>query len=161
MALLVASLLLTALAPVMTRRMNENVVVQGNMSAAGTKQHVLEIEYGSEDCPEIKTDADGSTYCEGEFEVPSGYNGYFNVTAIGAGGGGGAAPTAGYTEYTTAGNHSFPVPVGIKNQIEATIVEGGAGALPVILSQIYRVCLDTFGHIKSQLCFNINCKFKY
>ncbi len=126
MALLVASLLLTALAPVMTRRMNENVVVQGNMSAAGTKQHVLEIEYGSEDCPEIKTDADGSTYCEGEFEVPSGYNGYFNVTAIGAGGGGGAAPTAGYTEYTTAGNHSFPVPVGI-NQIEATIVEGGAG----------------------------------
>ena len=50
MALLVASLLLTALAPVMTRRMNENVVVQGNMSAAGTKQHVLEIEYGSVAC---------------------------------------------------------------------------------------------------------------
>ncbi len=126
MALLVASLLLAALAPVMTRRMNENVVVQGNMSSAGAVQFTKEIEYGSEECSDIKVDSDGSTYCEGEYEVKGGYNGYINVTVIGAGGGGGIAPTAGYTEYTTAQTHSFQVPAMVGN-IEATLVSGGGG----------------------------------
>ncbi len=127
MALLVASLLLAALAPVMTRKINhETITVNGNMSAAGGTQIIREIEYNSEDCSEIKTDSDGSTYCEGEFVVPGGYNGYINVTVIGAGGGGGTAPTAGYTEYTTAANHTFPVPAMVGN-IEATLVSGGAG----------------------------------
>ncbi len=126
MALLVASLLMAALAPVMTRKFGENVNITGNMTPAGTIKKTIELEYNSNDCSDIKTDSDGSQYCEGEFEIPGGYNGYMNVTVIGAGGGGGSAPTAGYTEYTTAGSHSFPVPFGI-NQIEATIVEGGAG----------------------------------
>ncbi len=127
MALLVASLLLAALAPVITRKVDESVTISGNMNPAGTKQHVVEIEYGSQECSDIKTDADGSTYCEGEFTVPGGYNGYLQVTVIGAGGGGGTAPTAGYTEYTNEGStNTFTVPA-MTGDIEATLVSGGGG----------------------------------
>ena len=59
--------------------------------------------------------------------MPNDYNGIMKVTVIGAGGGGGTAPTAGYTEYTTVSNsHQFTVPVMV-NEIEATLMEGGAG----------------------------------
>ena len=126
MALLVASLLMAALAPVMTRKFGENVNITGNMTPAGTIKKTIELDYNSEDCSNIKTDSDGSVYCEGEFEVPGGYNGYINVTVIGAGGGGGTAPTAGYTEYTTIGDHTFTVPQIVGN-IETTLVSGGAG----------------------------------
>ena len=126
MALLVASLLMAALAPVMTRKIGENVNLTGNMAPAGSVKRTVEIEYGTEDCKDIKIDSDGSTYCEGEFEVPGGYNGYMNVTVIGAGGGGGSTPTAGYTEYTTTGDHTFLVPAMV-GDIETTLVSGGAG----------------------------------
>ncbi len=130
MALLVASLLMAALAPVMTRKMNESVTLNGNMSPAKTNQKLVEIDFGSpEYCPmdSVKIDADGSEYCEGEFTVKGGYTGYMSVTVIGAGGGGGTAPTAGYTEYTTVSNtHQFTVPAMV-NDIMATLISGGAG----------------------------------
>ena len=127
MALLVASLLMTALAPVMTKKFTDNVNVTGNMNPAGTTKVIHIIDYDSTECDEIKTDADGSTYCEGEFMVPAGYNGIIKATVIGAGGGGGTAPTAGYTEYTTVSNtHQFTVPAMV-NKAEATLVSGGAG----------------------------------
>ncbi len=127
MALLVASLLLAALAPVMTKKFSENVNVTGSMGSYTTKQKTKEIEFGSEECSEIKTDSDGSQYCEGEYTVKGGFNGYINVTVIGAGGGGGTAPTAGFVEYTTAGNtNTFTVPA-MTGDIEATLISGGAG----------------------------------
>lgn len=127
MALLVASLLMTALAPVMTRKIDENVNLTGNMAPAGAARKTVEIEYNSADCNDIKTATDGSQYCEGEFEVPGGYNGMMKITAIGAGGGGAAAATAGYTEYTTVGEtNTFNVPYGV-GEIEATLISGGSG----------------------------------
>ncbi len=127
MALLVASLLMVALAPVMTKKFNENINVTGSMGSPASVKKTYEIEFGSDDCSDIKTDTDGSQYCEGEFEVPGGYSGMMKVTLIGAGGGGGAAPTAGYTEFTTVGSaNTFTVPAAV-NEIEATLISGGAG----------------------------------
>ena len=129
MALLVASLLMAALAPVMTKKMGETVNINANMNSKGATKIVKEIEFNSVDCPEdsLKTDSDGSQYCEGEFEVPGGYNGMMKVTVVGAGGGGAAASTAGYTEYTTIGEtNNFKVPYAV-NEIEATLISGGAG----------------------------------
>lgn len=125
MALLVASLLMAALAPVMTRRMADNVTVSGTGNGTG-KPVVVEIDYNSENCNELKTDTDGSEYCEGTFTIPGEYGNRVKVTLIGAGGGGAAAPTAGYVEYTTSGNHTFTVPAGIK-EIETTLISGGGG----------------------------------
>ena len=89
MALLVASLLMAALAPVMTKKFSENVNVSGGMSAAVPMvKRMYEIEYGTDECSVIKTDSDGSEYCEGEYSVPSHFSGNMKVTVIGAGGGG-------------------------------------------------------------------------
>ena len=133
MALLVASLLMAALAPVMTKRITENIHVDGNMNPPTANVKKIEIDYNSNSpennfkCTEIKTDTDGSEYCEGEFTVPNDYNGIMKITVIGAGGGGGTAPTAGYTEYTTVSNtHQFTVPAMV-NKAEVTLVSGGAG----------------------------------
>ena len=129
MALLVASLLLAALAPVMTKKFSENVNISGSMGASNTNQKTYEIEFNSDECSEIKIDStDGSEYCEGEFEVPRTFKGgYIKATVISAGGGGGVSPTAGYTEYTTAGStNTFTVP-SMTGNIEATLIEGGAG----------------------------------
>jgi len=126
MALLVASLLLAALAPVITKRVNESLYVNGDFSYNG-KSEIVDIEYGGPYCNNIVKDVNGNPlYCEGEYVVPEGYNN-ITVTAIGAGGGGGAAPNAGYIEYTTAGStNTFTVPAMV-DKIEATIIEGGAG----------------------------------
>ena len=128
MALLVASLLMVALAPVMTKRFSENVNVSGGIGNAELKQKTQEIEFNSDDCSDIKTDSDGSIYCEGTFEVPHKFKGgNIKVTVISAGGGGGVSPTAGYTEYTTAGStNTFTVP-SMTGNIEATLISGGAG----------------------------------
>lgn len=125
MALFVASLLLVALAPVITRRMQDSmkISVEGEIPGLRTKTH--EIKYDSEECSDIKTDGN-SSYCEGIFTVPVGFNGYMTITLIGAGGGGGTAPTAGYVEYTNAGSSDiFKVP-SMVDAIEATLVSGGA-----------------------------------
>ena len=126
MALLVASLLLAALAPVITRRMNENIHITGDMTLKGDYE-VKEIMFGGPECPNIVYDTNNNPlYCEGEYVVPEGVSN-ITVTAIGAGGGGGTAPTAGFIEYTTAGStNTFTVPAMV-NQIEATLVSGGAG----------------------------------
>ncbi len=134
MALLVASLLMAALAPVITKRMNENIGISIEGTIPGKNIKVHNITY--EDCinsggvEKEVLDSNGrvvSKYCEGEFTVPTGFNGTMTVTAVGAGGGGGAAATAGYTEYTTAGSTgTFKVPLMV-NQIEATLISGGAG----------------------------------
>lgn len=126
MALLVASLLLAALAPVITRRMNENIHITGDMTLKGDYE-VREIMFGGPECPNIVYDTNNNPlYCEGEYVVPEGVSN-ITVTAIGGGGGGGTAPTAGFIEYTTAGStNTFTVPAMV-NQIEATLVSGGAG----------------------------------
>lgn len=127
MALLVASLLMVALAPVMTKKMNDTLTVNGEYNPRSTTTK-KEIIFGSDECPNdnIKTAEDGSEYCEGIYTVPSDYTGTIRVTVIGAGGGGGVAPTAGFSEYTTAGSTTFTVPAMV-NEIEATLVGGGAG----------------------------------
>ena len=88
MALLVASLLLAALAPVMTKRMNENIHITGEFTQNGSSE-IKEISYGdSKYCNDIIRDTEGNElYCEGEYTVPSGFKN-ITVTAIGAGGGG-------------------------------------------------------------------------
>ena len=127
MALLVASLLLAALAPVMTKRMNENIHITGEFTQNGSSK-IKEISYGdSKYCNDIIRDTEGNElYCEGEYTVPQGFKN-ITVTAIGAGGGGGTAPTAGYVEYTIAGStNNFVTPLMV-NKLEATLVSGGAG----------------------------------
>lgn len=126
MALLVASLLLAALAPVMTRRMNENMYITGDFSHKGNSE-IVDIEFGGKYCDNIISDANGNfLYCEGEYTVPEGFQN-ITVTAIGAGGGGGTAPTAGFIEYTTPGStNTFTVPL-MTNKLEVTLMSGGAG----------------------------------
>lgn len=132
MALLVASLLMAALAPVMTRRMGENIGITVEGTLPGLKHKIHEIEYGKNECVNLKSETDSSgniisEYCEGEFIIPNGFNGNLRVTVVGAGGGGASAPTAGYVEYTVAGNtNTFTVPAGVSN-IETTLISGGSG----------------------------------
>lgn len=125
MALLVASLLMAALAPVMTKKTGEDVTINANVQGGGST--IYEIEYNSSECETKGTNPDGSEYCEGTFTVPSYYTGMMKVTLVGAGGGGGTAPTAGYVEYTTVSDlHTFTVPA-MTGEIETTLVSGGSG----------------------------------
>ena len=132
MALLVASLLMVALAPVMTRKMGENIGVTVEGTLPGLKNKIHEIEYGKNECVNFKNETDNSgniisEYCEGEFTIPNGFNGNLRVTVVGAGGGGASAPTAGYVEYTMPGSaNTFIVPAGVSN-IETTLISGGSG----------------------------------
>ncbi len=134
MALLVASLLMAALAPVITKKVNDvvGISIEGNIPGKKIKNHKITYEdcINSGGVEREVLDSNGrviSKYCEGEFIVPTGFNGTMTVTAVGAGGGGGAAATAGYTEYTTEGSASaFIVPL-MTNTIEATLISGGAG----------------------------------
>ncbi len=71
MALLVASILLAALAPVMTRKMDENVAIKG----LGTYER---LDYAN------------AYYDDKEWSVPAGVN-IIKVTAVGGGGAGGSA----------------------------------------------------------------------
>lgn len=128
MALLVASLLLAALAPVMTRKMSENIEIKGSFDVTNKDLITKEITY--QDCLNNggteMTASDGSVFCETEFVVPSGYNAPMMVTLVSAGGGGGTAATAGYTEFTTVGSHTFTVP-DMVDKLEVTLISGGAG----------------------------------
>ena len=134
MALLVASLLMAALAPVITKKVNDvvGISIEGNIPGKKIKNHKITYEdcINSGGVEREVLDSNGrviSKYCEGEFIVPTGFNGTMTVTAVGAGGGGGAAATAGYTEYTTEGSTSaFIVPL-MTNTIESTLISGGAG----------------------------------
>jgi len=140
MALLVASLLLAALAPVITKKVDEGINVNGFFNPIN-KTKKVEITYDSDMCPEdsIQTTEDGSQYCEGTYTVPPDYTGVIRVTVIGAGGGGGAAPTAGFTEYTTEGStNNFTVPAMV-DKLEATLISGGAGGEAGSSSYTYKI----------------------
>ena len=91
MALLVASLLLAALAPVMTKRMNDNVSITG--ISGGTR-----LDYKR------------TFYTDSEWTVPNGVN-QINITAIGGGGSGGGA-SYGFKEIT-ASESNWIVPDGV------------------------------------------------
>ena len=78
MALLVASLLLAALAPVMTKKINEKVNFEGLVPTPTRKKIVYLTEPGV-----------------GEWVVPNGIRSY-KVTTVGAGGGGGASGNNSY-----------------------------------------------------------------
>lgn len=135
MALLVASLLLAALAPVMTRRMNEALTINSNVNFSDGETVVKELTFGMNEqtatCTETGYEYDSKgnitgEYCEGTFVVPNDVH-QLKVIAIGAGGGGGTAPTAGYIEYTNAGStNTFTVPL-MTNKLEATLISGGGG----------------------------------
>lgn len=123
MALLVASLLMAALAPVITKRMNDGVNISVEGTIPGKKHMKHTIEYDDDNCKnkDIENNA-----CTGNFTVPNGFNGVMFVTATGGGGGGGASMTTGSIEYKSAGTYSFKVPEGV-NELEVTLVGGGAG----------------------------------
>ncbi len=106
MALLVASLLLAALAPVMTRRLGDNVNV--NVNAGGTK-----------------SDYSRTFYEDFEWAVPNGVN-VINVTSVGGGGAGGGA-TYGFKEVTSS-ESNWTVPAGVTKLRVFMVGAGGGGA---------------------------------
>lgn len=106
MALLVASLLLAALAPVVTRKFNENINVSG-------------IGGG------VKSDYSRTFYDDFEWAVPAGVNA-INVTVVGGGGAGGGA-TYGFKEITATENN-WTVPDGVTKLRVFMTGAGGAGA---------------------------------
>ena len=106
MALLVASLLLAALAPVMTKRMNDNVSITG--ISGGTR-----LDYKR------------TFYTDSEWTVPNGVN-QINITAIGGGGSGGGA-SYGFKEIT-ASESNWIVPDGVTKLRVFMTGAGGGGA---------------------------------
>lgn len=128
MALLVASLLLAALAPVMTRRLSsENIMVGAVSKNNGNETHGVEIiEY------DTINDSD-KNYTKKSFTVPQGVHTISLI--IQAGGGGGAGATSGYTKYNQVFDTSMKASnsitiegdlVGIKN-VRVDLTGGGGG----------------------------------
>ena len=107
MALLVASLLLAALAPVMTKRMNDNVSITG--ISGGTR-----LDYKR------------TFYTDSEWTVPNGVN-QINITAIGGGGSGGGA-SYGFKEIT-ASESNWIVPDGVT---KLRVFMTGAGGVELV-----------------------------
>ncbi len=105
MALLVASLLLAALAPVMTRKMNENLNISGTGGTKGDYTRLFDKD--------------------SEWVVPNGVN-VIDITAIGGGGAGGGA-TYGYQEFTSSVS-GWKVPDGVTKLRVFMIGGGGSGA---------------------------------
>ena len=105
MALLVASLLMAALAPVMTKKFGENVVVSGTGGVRG--------------------DYSRTFYEDFEWTVPNGVN-TINITSIGGGGAGGGA-SYGYKEITSS-ESNWIVPDGVTKLRVFMIGGGGSGA---------------------------------
>lgn len=128
MALLVASLLLAALAPVMTKRLSgENIMVGAVSKNNGNETHGVEIiEY------DTINDSD-KNFTKKSFTVPQGVHTISLI--IQAGGGGGAGATSGYTKYnqvfdtSTKASDSIVIEgdlVGIKN-VRVDLTGGGGG----------------------------------
>ncbi len=105
MALLVASLLMAALAPVMTKKFGENVVVSGTGGVRG--------------------DYSRTFYEDFEWTVPGGVN-TINITSIGGGGAGGGA-SYGYKEITSS-ESNWIVPDGVTKLRVFMTGAGGGGA---------------------------------
>ena len=107
MALLVASLLLAALAPVMTKRFGENVNVSGTGGSG------------------VKSDYSRVFDKDTEWTVPSGVN-TINITAVGGGGAGGGAGY-GYKEITS-NESNWTVPDNVTKIRVFMTGAGGGGA---------------------------------
>ncbi len=107
MALLVASLLLAALAPVMTKRFGENVSVSGTGGSG------------------VRSDYQRAFYKDTEWTVPNGVNAV-HITAIGGGGSGGGA-TYGFKE-VTANESDWIVPDNVTKIRVFMTGAGGSGA---------------------------------
>ena len=129
MALLVASLLLAALAPVMTKKMNEVVNFEGKVENPVRHKVVYLTDVG-----------------DGEWTLPNGIR-TFNVTTVAGGGGGGAGSNYGCVVFTTTatpsgsllgkdneycehvrsdGNANFTIPEGI-NELYISMISGAGG----------------------------------
>ncbi len=131
MALLVASLLMAALAPVMTRRLgNENLNIKSVSSNNGNETHGVKIfEYDS------INDSD-KLFSKYDFTVPAGVH-ILSIVVQGAGGGGGGS-TSGYTSYnnelntSSSANQTIKIEgnlIGIKNlRVDLTGGGGGGGS---------------------------------
>lgn len=128
MALLVASLLLAALAPVMTRRLSgENITVGMVSNNNGNETHGVEIiEY------DPINDSD-KNYTKKNFMVPAGV--YTLSIVVQGAGGGGAGATSGYTKYNEVFDTSTKTSdtividndlIGIKN-VRVDLTGGGGG----------------------------------
>lgn len=129
MALLVASLLLAALAPVMTKRMGETKINVSGITSAnnGNETHGVKIfEY------DTMADSD-KEYSKYNFAIPTGV--YTVSLVLQAGGGGGGGATSGYTSYdnildtSSSATESITIEdnlVGIKN-VRIDLTGGGAG----------------------------------
>ncbi len=114
--LMICSIILIAMAPVMTQRK-----ISGSKSLFGQKS--VEITYGSKYCNYINSSINA---CTGEFQIPPDAGESIDVTVVAGGGGGGGGTSTGSVEYTSAGTYDFIVPYGV-NEIEVTLVGGGAG----------------------------------
>ena len=110
MALLVASLLLAALAPVMTKKMDENVFVSG--TGRNTSEHYAVFDDVSKNGTEDNT-----------FTIPSNAVNV-RVTMIGGGGAGGGATFG--SKIITASENNWKVPDGVK-KIRVYMLGGGGG----------------------------------
>ncbi len=106
MALLVASLLMAALAPVMTKKYKETVEVNGSSSG-------------------VRMDYTKTFTKDTKWIVPNGVN-YITVTSIGGGGGGGGA-SYGYKEITSS-ESNWVVPQGVTKLRVFMTGAGGGGA---------------------------------
>ena len=115
MALLVASLLMAALAPVMTRKTEETVTMKAIFPGGGFSKY--EIFH--------KSELNGTD--ENTFTVPASVTGPVKITAVGAGGGGGDA-MYGVFEYKTPGDYEFIVPSGVTKLRVFMLGAGGGGA---------------------------------
>ncbi len=115
MALLVASLLLAALAPVMTKKMEETVTMKAIFPGGGFSKY--EIFH--------KSELNGTD--ENNFTVPASVMGPVKITAVGGGGGGGDA-MYGVFEYKTPGDYEFIVPYGVTKLRVFMLGAGGGGA---------------------------------
>ncbi len=112
MALLVASLLMAALAPVMTKRFNENVVVSG--TGKQTSEHFKIFDDVSKNGTEENT-----------FTIPSNAVNV-RVTMIGGGGAGGGATFG--SKIITATERDWKIPDGVKKIRVYMVGAGGGGA---------------------------------
>ena len=162
MALLVASLLLAALAPVMTRRMDESKISVSGVGTVnnGNETHGVKIfEY------DAMADSD-KEYSKYDFLVPQGV--YTISLVLQAGGGGGGGSTSGYTSYNNVLDTSDLATqtvtiednlIGIKNlRVDLTGGGGGGGsAQPTVIdckdSSIHKYINPTQGN-GTQQCVN-------
>ncbi len=124
MALLVASLLMAALAPVMTKKMKENINVAG-VSGGGRAPAVFKCwDY---DNPELQLAGDGSSYkvLPTPYPVDDAWNINFILASGGGGGAGATIPNETFHEYDSTGELKIEPEMDEVNIV--SMIGGGAG----------------------------------